>query len=360
MSRLTLVVPGLIWPAPQTPRPARDIPLAALSRLLGRGRWKSGPPVSCESLLARLFGVENVEPSMAVLRRLGEDGDREGGNAACAEAYWLCADPVHLSLAREYLLLSDFADDEIDAAEARALCAALNDDPAAPGHFQAVASTRWYVRLARPPEARFSSLHEAAGRPLQHFLPVGEEGEARRWRRLLNDIQVTLHHHPLNQARAARGRRTVNSLWFWGGGLAASAPAAHAPCPVVQARDPLARGLARAAGIAPDMPEAEAALRAETLAVLDTLALPARRLDLAAWREALAAMEHDWFAPLARAVDAGHLRALTVRVPGERADFTFTLDGGLRWCFWRRPVILDDLHARLAASRAASPLPPSR
>ncbi|MDR0717735.1 MAG: hypothetical protein LBF50_10035 [Azoarcus sp.] len=352
MRRLTLVVPGLVWPAPQTLHPARDLPLAALSRLLGRGRRRIGPPISYENLLARLFGMENIAPSLAALRRLGEDGGEERGDKGeNAEAHWLCADPVHLCLTREYLLLSDFADGEIDADEARALSAALNDDYAALGHFQAATPTRWYLRLDRPPAARFSPLHDVAGRPIQHFLPAGDEAGARRWRHVLSDIQITLHHHPVNQARAASGRRPVNSLWFWGGGggPAASARTARAPCPAVQARDPLARGLARAAGVAPEMPDVDAALRTGTLTVLDALAPPARHLDLAVWRETLAAMENDWFAPLMRAFDAGGLRALVLRVPGERADFTLTLDGGARWRFWRRPVTLDDIHARLAS-----------
>jgi hypothetical protein len=105
----------------------------------------------------------------------------------------------------------------------------------------------------------------------------------------------------------------------------------------------LARGLARAAGIEPALPDVDRALRGNTLAVLDTLASSARRLDLARWQDALAALEREWFAPIAQAFDRGGLRRFTLHVPGERASFSLTLGGGARWCFWRKPLSLSAL-----------------
>lgn len=37
------------------------------------------------------------------------------------------------------------------------------------------------------------------------------------WRRLLNEIQMTWHEHPVNLARAERGQTALNSLWLYGG-----------------------------------------------------------------------------------------------------------------------------------------------
>jgi len=36
-----------------------------------------------------------------------------------------------------------------------------------------------------------------------------------RFRAQLNELQMQLHDHPLNQAREARGELPVNSLWLW-------------------------------------------------------------------------------------------------------------------------------------------------
>jgi hypothetical protein len=354
VNRLLLVVPGLLWPAQQTHRPAQNMALTALARLLGRGRRRIEAHTHEECFLARLFGVDDEMPPLAALRHLGEDD----GPASESDpgAHWLCADPVNLSLTREHLLLADFADDEIDKTEAAALIAALTADFPDLGQFSAATPTRWYLRRERPPTVRFAPLHDAVGRSILHFLPEGEEGDdhdARHWRHILNEVQIALHHHPVNKAREAAGRRAINSLWFWGGSPRPDTTP-RAPCPAIQALDPMARGLARAASIEPGLPDVAAALRAESLVVLNELAAPARHRDLDAWRTALAALETDWFAPIAAALDGGgSLHQFQLLAPGERIGFSLTVSHRARWCFWRKPLALDDLHAAGIKSESA-------
>ncbi|MDR0702919.1 MAG: hypothetical protein LBF61_11090 [Azoarcus sp.] len=354
--QLVLVIPGLLWPAPQTRRPAQDVPLAALSRLLGRGQRRIIPAAQPEHLLARLFGIDDEAPPLAALRRLGEDRGDSAISPNRPGTHWLCADPMNLTMTREYLLAGDFVDGEIDAAEADALCAALNQDIPGLGRFSAVTPTRWYLRIDRPPVARFALLHEIIGRPIQDFLPEGDEADARFWRHTLNEIQIALHNHPVNRVREAAGRRMINSLWFWGASAHAAPDAApSAPCPAIQTLDPMGRGLSRAAGIEPGSPDVGAALEGSTLVTLDTLAAPARRLDLDAWQAALATLENGWFAPIATALDAGTLHRLELLVPGDYYSFSLVLSARSRWRFWRKPLLLDDLHALNASSRPTPP-----
>ncbi|MDR1661804.1 MAG: hypothetical protein LBR95_05175 [Azoarcus sp.] len=371
MTRLLLVIPGLIWSAPQTGRPAQDLPLAGLSRLLGDGRRRIEASARPEDSLLRLFGFDGETPPLAALRRLGEDGGsrslslgehltnrhcEEGFPGPDAGTHWLCADPVNLSLTRECLFLGDFADGEVEASEAAALIAALNRDFPDLGQFSAATPTRWYLRLDRPTTVRFSPLHDVCGRPVQDFLPEGGEASARHWRHILNEIQIALHNHPANEARKATGRRTINSLWFWGAsGQPAAAPRAF--CSAIQTLDPVARGLARAAGIEPSAPDVDAALRTDTLVVLDPLAAPARRLELAFWRTALAALENDWFAPLAKALDAGRPLRLELFAPGDRYSLSLIISHRSHWRFWRKPFPLDALLAANAPSRPARQTP---
>jgi len=168
----------------------------------------------------------------------------------------------------------------------------------------------------------------------------GEGDDAKHWRHMLNEMQVVLHNHPVNKAREAAGRRPINSLWFWGGDGQPTISVPGAASLAVQASDPLARGLALAAGIEPDTLDADRALRADTLVVLDTLASPARHLDFTRWQDALAALEQDWFAPISGAFNSGALHYFSLHVPGERAGFSLTLGGGARWRFWRKPMPL--------------------
>jgi len=346
MTRLTLVVPGLIWPAPQPFHPAGDVLHAALAQLLGRGRQSMEPAISHENLLARLLGMEHHHRPLplALLRRLGEEG---GDRHAQGDAHWLCADPVNLSFAGGHVLPDAFGEDEIEAEEAAALIEALNDEFGSLGHFSAATPTRWYLRMERPARACFFPLDEVVCRPAQDFLPTdgeGDESEGGHWRHVSNEIQVVLHNHPVNAAREAAGRRPINSLWFWGNGTHSTSAAPGTPRFAVQALDPVARGLARTVGIEPETLDVSAALRADTLVVLDTLASPIRHLDFVRWQEALAALERDWFAPIAQALDRGILRHFTLHVPGERSSFSLTLGLGARWCFWRKPLSLCAVH----------------
>jgi len=340
MTRLTLVVPGLVWPAPRGLHPAQDVPHDALSRLLGRGRHQTEPATSYERLLARLLGMEHHHQPLplAMLRRLGEEN-----TDIDKHAHWLCADPVNLSFVGRHVLLDEFGEGEIDAAEADALIATLNDEFAYLGHFSATTPTRWYLRMERPARARFFPLDEAVCRPVQDFLPAdgeGDDNEGSHWQRALNEIQVALHNHPINTAREAAGRRPINSLWFWGNGTQSSLTAPGTARLAIQALDPIARGLARAAGTEPDTPGVDSALRTDTLVVLDTLAFPIRRLDSARWQDAFAALERDWFAPIAQALDKGALRHSALHAPGERGGFSLALGSGVRWRFWRKPLSL--------------------
>ena len=63
---------------------------------------------------------------------------------------------------------------------------------------------------------------------------------------LLNEAQMLLHAHPVNEAREARGELAINSLRLWGAGRAPGS--AHCRWQSVTADDPAVRGAARLAG----------------------------------------------------------------------------------------------------------------
>jgi hypothetical protein len=367
MTQLLLVVPGLLWPAFRTHRPAQDLPLPALARLLGSGQRRIAAAISYERQLAQLLQLERDTRPLAALRRLGE-GEGRGEARHAGGTHWLCADPVHLAFAHEHLLLSDFCAAEIDAGEAAALVAALNKDFAELGHFSAATPTRWYLERRQSTAARFAALHDVVGRPVQDFLPAGVAGsesesgsEARRWRHALNEIQIALHSHPVNQARTAAGQRSINSLWFWGDGAGeAACPALPMQSsllrvpPLLQSVEPVARGMAQVANLPVNVPDPATALAADTLVVLDTLVGPARHLDLDDWRAQLLKLENDWLGPALHALDSGHLHRFELLAPGESASLALSYGRNARWRFWRRPLALDDLHADLARKAAAA------
>lgn len=330
-----LVVPGLLWPKDSIADVTRGLDLPALNALLGRGRRARRPAVPAERWLCEAFGVQAEELPVGALRLLGEGVD-PGDDA------WLCADPVHLRFSRSTLVV-DAAGPDLAAAEAAQLAAALNAHLADFGEFLAPHPRRWYLRAKRAPRIATHALSAVTGRTLEPFLPQGED--AREWRHLINEAQVLLHNHPLNVAREAEGRATANSLWPWGAG--ALPAAAVAPAPHVHADHPLARGLAKLAGV----PASATPARADdavlhSLTLLEGVGEAAQSLDAAAWRSGLAELEARWFAPALAALKTRRLPGLRLTALGDDAVVDITLDAGDLWKLWRRPKTLSDLASK--------------
>ena len=351
---VTLFVPGLIWPNAHAYQLTHELALPALQTILGRARREDLPAESDAEALAHLFGCDTTPD--ALLRRMGEATPP----LPQASAALLCADPVHLAMAHEHLLLSSPAHLQLQDDEVRALLAALNELLARqedlPGlHLEAPHPQRWYLHLPAAPHVQFTALDAVIGRNITGFLPHGEE--AARYNRLGNELQMCLHAHPVNQARRARGALAVNSLWFWGTAQG-TPPAAQPPAPRVLAEEPFARGLCRAAKVPA---EAVRALRdvlplADDVCVMFTrLRRPAIELDLARWQQALVGLEQDWLAPALRALAQGHIRALRLLAPGERFSLAFAFDRrARRFSFWRKPRRLEEATG-LTGRRQPSP-----
>ena len=74
---------------------------------------------------------------------------------------------------------------------------------------------QWRIWL--DPNASTRSLTPAAMAEMRLTDWWPQEDSLREWRRLLNEIQMVWHEHPVNLARAERGELPINSLWLYGG-----------------------------------------------------------------------------------------------------------------------------------------------
>ncbi len=231
-----------------------------------------------------------------------------------------------------------------DARQAAGFCDSLNRHFAGEGlQFIAPTPQHWYLRLADDPGVAPLPFSQVAGRDIRTSLPQGSA--ALRWHKLLNEIQMLLSSHPLNDAREARGELAINSLWLWGGGVA---PAQLTrPNIKVYADSPLAAAFAAAAGMAhADLPPpsdwAELAGWAEHSGgdVLAACTLPQQALqygDLEAWHTALLAFERDCAAPALHALRTGAIGEIVLDVLQEDTRLRCRLTRGQSRRFWRRP-----------------------
>jgi hypothetical protein len=143
--------------------------------------------------------------------------------ALCADrgavqAAWVClATPVHYSAEMTRVRLPDDGILSLPLAAAQALAADFNRVWQTAGiSMTAASSGQLFCLFDKPLMATTQDPHEARGRSIEEYLPVGE-GSA-PLRQLLSETEMWLFQHDLNEARGRSGQPVINGLWFWGGG----------------------------------------------------------------------------------------------------------------------------------------------
>ena len=333
--RFTFVVPGLASLDPAA--------LAASRALARRASW-SPPRVEPRGLAAALLaslGGAATDPAhdvpAAPLAALGAGVDPHA-------SFVLAAEPVHLVAGREDVAVAGQVDD-LSASDARTLVDALNGPFAGDGLASlAPRPDTWFVTMDARPDLVTFPLDAVLASMMSPCLSTG--GQAPLWQRWSTEIQMLLHAHPVNEARARIGLAPCNGVWFWGGGALADvglvAPfRAHAPAG--RAGD-LVRGLALAAGgEAMGLPGSfEAAIEA----------VPATRpathvvVALPGAGRALAEIDRAWIAPAVGWLERGRLASIALVTTDGASAATWSA---------RRPSASARLLARAAPRRFALP-----
>lgn len=241
---------------------------------------------------------------------------------------WARAEPVHLLTAIDHLQLAAPVPLPLERSESGPLLESLNAHLAGTGfELRGLADGGWLCRGPEGLECETVEPWEALGQNLRDVLPSGRD--AVRVRSLVNDLQMLLHEHPVNERRVARGLPAVNSVWLWGFGVARD-PVATVSGELL-ADDAWLAGLWRRhrgePGSLPALAEVLAAgdahVRVASLAGLDGR-------DVA---EALRALETDVFQPVRTALLESRVGRVSLHTGRHLVDLT----PSSRWAFWRRP-----------------------
>jgi hypothetical protein len=329
--RLTFYLPGLF--SLQEDGATRGS-YHALETMLSRAqRLEREWPRGHEEGLFALFdltGQENADLPIAAVTRMFDMGVIDND-------WWLRADPVHLSIDRDRLILTDARRLQIAPREANRLVAEIMEVFAADGWLlKAPHPERWYLKPLRAPGLTTSPLWRVVGQDVHGFLPRGPDDKA--WHTILNEIQILLHTATVNLEREKEGKLPINSLWFWGGGrLPRIMPVAWSR---VWSKEPVSLSLAKLSGTpATELPGDYAGWRqqagnaGEHLLVLDEIHDAALCHDAACWHEALGKLETNWMEPLLRDLKTGAIECVTLTTD-TGASFTLTSRQARRW--WRR------------------------
>ncbi|GAB4510797.1 MAG: hypothetical protein Tsb0026_13140 [Sulfuricaulis sp.] len=333
---LTLYIPGLF--SPQENGHAQNGSLRALETLLSRAEViDRGFPRGYEEGLFALFDLvkqENVDLPVAAVTRMFDMGVIDND-------WWLRADPVHLSLDRDRLILADAQKLEVTPEESGRLVAEIMEVFTADGWLlKAPHPERWYLKPMRAPKLTTSSLSQVVGHDIHGFLPRGPDDKA--WHTILNEIQILLHTAAVNVEREKTGKLPINSLWFWGSGrLPRITPVTWTQ---VWSNEPVGLSLAKLSGTpGADLPDDYAGWRkqaektGEHLVVLDEAHDAALYNDAPRWQEILHKLDTNWMEPLLRDLKSGAMDRATL-ITDAGVNFTLTSRQARRWWRWRRSL----------------------
>lgn len=319
-----VVVADLFLPSDIAGEACAGLDLTALEWLLARAQAAPLPVDTLEAWLCHAFGVGNQAIAPVTLQA---DGIEPG------QYYWLRADPVHIQMQRDKMILRPEV--ALAADEAAQLCASLNGHFADQGlHFFAPHPQRWYLSLDSVPDIVTRTLAQVAGRNVHRHLPQG--ADALRWHQIFNEIQMLFYDHAVNVARAERGELPINSVWFWGGGQATTE--LSRPFTKIIADSPLAAAFAQAAGIPcmalPDELQPDRAGQNENLLIVwDGLRRSLQQGELHTWRDSVLRLERSCVA-LKRALRNGRLSQLTLDVLNAGDGRSFVLTRAASWKLW--------------------------
>jgi len=348
MSRLVLIIPELWAPLLSGQVRAAQLPaLANVQRLLSRAHQIREEVPGYYSLLCRLFDLELASGSSLPQAALSYLSDFQSAQAG----WYLRVDPVHLQIGRDKLMLQDNHQLRVTEEEAAQLITSINEFWHDQGlEVQQGAPGRWYLYLEEDPQLQTYSLQEAVGRNIQPYLMQGAARQ--RWQALMNEVQMLLHTSPVNAAREAQRRPSINSVWLWGeGSLSQLQSAGKISVPRrVYSDDPVATGLAKRAGAEVfTLPDDSSGLlqsdaNAEILVVMHWPAEMLAHGDIGQWLEWLLQFNSVWAHALIGAVADNVLKEITVYIPGENSrGYHYRLTPKLLSRWWRRNLSLADI-----------------
>ena len=166
-----------------------------------------------------------------------------------------CLQPVHFHATRDHLILMGQNQIDLTAEESAALLKAalpfIEEDFQNPILFEN--QHYWFIPAGPFASLASYSIDQAHGRNIDWWMPrdTHEQGIAKRWRKLQNEIQMLWHIGTVNEERTQRGLPSINSLWISGIGKLndVQVPDALKKSQRLIGQHPLLAGLARLLGI---------------------------------------------------------------------------------------------------------------
>jgi len=246
-----------------------------------------------------------------------------------------CVQPVHLQTAIDHLQLAEPGSMALSEAEACAILDTLNPHLSACSmRLIFVEPMLWLLHSERAIDCETTEPVDAVGKNLRGYLPQGRD--AAGLNRLLTELQMILHEHPVNVLRRERGQIAVNALWPWGFGPPCSTRPAPVVLPELHTDDPWLRGLWQLHGGPVTTLER---LSNGSMDMNSDFAMAWQVPPLGDREQWVRVLEGSIFAPLKEALQKHSGARVSLRTG--TAEFQFA--GRYGWRPWRRRPEIDEL-----------------
>ena len=334
MTSCSLYFPGLLGPdVPVEELASEEWPgcdqLTHLCKLFSHSHRQALPKCSLEARIFQGMGIvfpPQQDVPLAHFRAKHVPHPIEGTQL------W-CLDPVYIQIDQEQAVLLANEQLELSEYEARHIIDDLNSHFSQDGFIVHYLSPhQWLLQGELAITTR--TLNETLQKNINDYQPTGSD--ERRWRKLINEVQMLLHGHPVNQAREQRGEAVVNSLWLWGGFNQQESPYYEAIIDAVYCDENFVHEVALVCDIKhkplPIHIDKNLLVHKTSLLIFTDQLGAIRNNDVFSWFEHLKRFDKQVLAPLFQFLKEGKLNSLTLY--SDTVSMTLTKKDLGKW--WKR------------------------
>jgi len=245
--------------------------------------------------------------------------------------HWFLLNPVHLHIARNHLVLTDYRRLNLSEPDAHLLfvkAKSLCDEAGVELVFGS--ATTWFLRADDWADFVTSSPDAACGHNIEIWSAKGSKELA--WRKLQNEIQMEWFAHPIQQQREARGEKGINGLWLSAG---TSLPEGFKADPLIDQNADLCRV---GTFLCPPSFNHGGHKNVPTLRVTDQLSSAALSNDWGTWAALMIDLDHTCFKPLCAALKKRELNQVQIHLSNSKTLLSIQTSSNALRKFWRPPT----------------------
>ena len=206
-----LVVPGLFDLPLEELEPGFTEKMPALNRILRLATAVANRAYAVDEIVGDAIGLPSAGVGLPVARAFA-------GDSANPDRLIL-AEAIHLRADMHNAIAIPVPSDPENREDIETLMQDMADLFRQDFELEPVGEGRYLMSLqAFEPPAHYVHPLSVLGKNVSRF--VEQSRQVLPWYKLLNELQMFLHQHPVNQRRLQTGRLPVNSLWTWGAGTA--------------------------------------------------------------------------------------------------------------------------------------------